>query len=262
MKRITSAALGFLLVVQGAAAAPSVEDYALVAPGICIVQDEEARTVWLRALAHFEAEAYGDARQDFLRCLNRCPGDAAARHLAALCAWAEGDHPLAIRWLAQLQRQGNASPATSAALGALYAESGTDSVVIGWLRRGMDGLDAAEKAYWVTRPAFSAFWRNPSPAWREFIEESGLSIEAAVTRALAAKPVVEAPERPVPEPRGVTLHLTPFNPALDSIEQAAEMRKLLNQRLIERIRTVVDIPVAEEIMEDELVTVDQALEEP
>lgn len=249
-----------LLAVRIGVVAEPIRAYALVAPGLCVVQDEQARAIWLRALAHFEAGAWDAARPDFLRVLGRCPDDGAARHLAALCAWAEGERPLAIRWLVQVHRQGHAPPATAVALAALHAESGVEPVAIGWLRRGLGAVETAEKAWWITRPAFDALWRNPAPSWLALIEELGLSPELSVTRALAVQPTVEAPEVPAPPPEGLTLRLSPLNPKLDSLDHAGNLRKQVEQRLVERIRPPAALTVENEVFEDELVTVDQALE--
>ncbi len=251
-----------LFIATPAFSAPDIPDFSSVTPGPCITRDPAMRENWINAHTLIRARDYPSAMAILSPMISACPDDASARHLAALCAWGIGQRALATRWLVQAARQRDAEPATAVALAALNAEAATESVAIGWLRRALEPLDLYTRAFWVTRPSFNRLWSSASEPWRAFIQEMGLPADLTVVRAMGVPPIVhvEAPQEDEQKP--TILRLSPFDPNMDSMDRAIQMRIAVTRRLIERIRPSVDIPPEIPLQEEEsLVNIDDVLSE-
>lgn len=251
-----------LFIAIPASSAPDIPDFASVTPGSCITRDAAMRNDWINAHSLILARNYPAAMALLSPLITACPDDASARHLAALCAWGVGQRALAARWLAQASRMRDAEPATAVALAALNAETATESVAIGWLRRALAPLDIYSRAFWVARPSFNRLWASASETWRAFIQEMGLPIDVAVVRAMGVPPVVHVEAPHVEQQQETLLRLSPFDPTMDSMDRAIQMRMAVTHRLIERIRPLADVSSEIPLEDEELrVNVDDFLTE-
>lgn len=250
------------LFATAAIAAPDIPDYASVTPSPCVTRDESIRAAWIEGQALIRNRRYPDAMALLSPILTTCPDDAATRHLAALCAWGIGQRALATRWMVQAFRQGPPEPAIAAALAAIHAGAETESVVIGWLRRGTEPLELSSRAFWITRPSFNRFWASNSPVWRDFIREMGLPTQLEVARAMGTPPVIEIapPVQAIAEEP--MLRLSPFDSKMDSLDRAAELRKIVTERLIARIRPSAELPVDLTAIDEQSPPTDLTIEEP
>jgi hypothetical protein len=228
---------------SAAPGAPDIPDYRIFAPGACVERDPALHPAWHEALAALEARRYGEAAHILSAALAACPDDGPLRHQAALAAWGIGERAIAMRWLVMSFRQSDASPATAAALAALNAESATESIAIGWLRRGLADADVEERAFWVTRASFSALWARNSAEWRALLNELGVPLDRAVARAMGVRPVRTWTPAAPPAPEPPLLRLAPYSPDMDTIDRTRAMRLESMQRLIERIRPPTGVVV-------------------
>ncbi len=236
MKHCARIIAGILLYAAIARGAPDIPDYRLFAPGACIERDETLHPAWREALAALEGRRYGEAAHLLSNLLTVCPDDAAVRHQAALAAWGIGERAVAARWLVMAFRQAGATPATASALAALHSTAATETIAIGWLRRGLASVNVEERAYWVTRTSFDALWARGSSDWMALMRELGVPADRDVARAMGVRPRVEwTPAQPV-EPDVPLLVLSPFSPDMDTLDRSIFMRREVMQRLIDRIR--------------------------
>lgn len=251
MTRIFLAAcVGALALNAWAADNTDVEQYAFANPSACIQQTPGNAERWTTALSLFASRDYVGARREFLYFAGLCPSDPAPRHMAALCAWALGDQPQAVRRLVQVLRLPQPPAASAIAMAALRASTGTDVVAIGWLRRGLQQAPKTEHAYWISRPAFDRLWQESSPAWTDLLEEFELPRNQADVQSIATPMEHESSTPAEEQGSSLSLRLSPFNPRLDSIEQAAQMRQQVDQRLIDRIRISAGISADLESLPD------------
>jgi hypothetical protein len=233
--------------------APDIPDYRLFAPGACVEQNPSLHSVWREALAALEARRYGEAVHKLSSALAICPDDGPLRHQAALAAWGIGERPIALRWLVLAFRKSDATPATAAALAALNAEAATESVAIGWLRRGLVSADVEERAFWLTRDSFTKLWERDSAEWRALLAELGVPQDRAVARAMGARPMKEWVPAPAAPQQPPLLRLAPFSPDMDTIDRTHAMQEMTRQRLIDRIRPPTGVVVeAQQLVVDEL----------
>lgn len=239
--RLLFIALAWLAALTAASARSPALDYAVVLPGACVQQSPDLRAAWQAGMDLLAAGDPAGARSAFQRCAQACPDDPAPLHMSALAAWAGDQTATAIRLLVQTTRMRQAPPVSSIALAALYADSPAPNVPLGWLRRGLQQAPPEEHAYWVTRPAFTRIMMEADTPWTELLAEFQLPTDPAVLEALSTPP-----DRPGLEPLAIAepiqplLRLSLFDPGKDSVEQAALVRKQVEQNLIDRVRPPVE----------------------
>ncbi|MCZ7592861.1 MAG: hypothetical protein M5U15_12260 [Kiritimatiellae bacterium] len=166
-------------------------------------------------------------------------GPGAAPHDRALRV-AQNERPQASRHLAQALQKNNPLAASAMAMAALQINPGDDAVTVGWLRKGLRELSAAERSYWLTRAPFDALWQKASPAWVELLDEFSVPANRAEAQALAESPQQEEVRPPEPEKDASPLRLSPFNPDLSLDQQTMQIEQQIDQRLISRIRPTGD----------------------